>query len=643
MFASGKSASVSAVANYIEDVFSTYLYTGNGSTQTITNGIDLSTKGGLVWIKGRDIATNNLLFDTNRGVNNYLVSDGTNAQANSGSSLSAFNTTGFQVTDLSNFINESPYNYASWTFREQAKFFDVVTYTGDGNTSKTISHSLGSTPGFIIVKAVDLAGQDWRCYHTSLGATNAIRLNNTGGISTSAVWWNNTSPTSTNFTVGADSAVNYSGTTYVAYLFAHNAGGFGLTGSDNVISCESFTTDGSGNFSVNLGYEPQFVMYKATSTTGNWIMLDTMRGMSLASSGDAYLRADLSNAEASSSLISPTATGFQNDPTGFSAGVTYIYIAIRRGPMKVPTDATKVFDVQFEGNVPDSKTPFTRSTTGIVDMAMRSYRPGGVWNGSQVWTRLQDSNYFNGTASTGAEVAGTTGSFAFNNGWINGAATSTVTDQVDWMFRRAPGFFDVVCYTGTGSATAYNHNLGVIPELVIVKSRSTTYDWYVIQQPAGGGTGPEVLLNTTGASLGSVNWSSLATASTFTPYSFFGTPTGASGQTYVAYLFATCPGVSKIGSYTGNAGNTVVVPCGFTSGVRFVLIKRTDSTGDWYVWDSARGIIAGNDPYLLLNSTAAEVTSTDYIDTYSAGFEVTSTAPTGLNATGGTYIFLAIS
>jgi len=77
--------------------------------------------------------------------------------------------------------------------------------------------------------------------------------------------------------------------------------------------------------------------------------------------------------------------------------------------------------------------------------------------------------------------------------------------------------------------------------------------------------------------------------------------------------------------------------------VRFVLIKRTDSTGDWYVWDSARGIVAGNDPYLLLNSTAAEVTSTDYIDTASTGFEISSTAPAAINANGGSFIFLAIA
>jgi hypothetical protein len=113
-------------------------------------------------------------------------------------------------------------------------------------------------------------------------------------------------------------------------------------------------------------------------------------------------------------------------------------------------------------------------------------------------------------------------------------------------------------------------------------------------------------------------------------------------QKLVAYLFATCAGVSKVGSYTGT-GTTLQVNCGFTAGSRFVLIKRTDSTGDWYVWDSARGIVSGNDPYLLLNSTAAEVTSTDYIDTYSAGFEISSTAPAAINASGGTFIYLAIA
>jgi hypothetical protein len=116
-----------------------------------------------------------------------------------------------------------------------------------------------------------------------------------------------------------------------------------------------------------------------------------------------------------------------------------------------------------------------------------------------------------------------------------------------------------------------------------------------------------------------------------------------SGQTYiVSYLFATLAGVSKVGSYTGT-GTTLSIDCGFTAGARFVLIKRTDSTGDWYVWDTTRGIIAGNDPYLMLNSTAAEVTNTDYIDPLSSGFQISSTAPAAINASGGSFIFLAIA
>jgi hypothetical protein len=100
--------------------------------------------------------------------------------------------------------------------------------------------------------------------------------------------------------------------------------------------------------------------------------------------------------------------------------------------------------------------------------------------------------------------------------------------------------------------------------------------------------------------------------------------------------------VSKVGSYTGT-GTTQTINCGFTTGARFVLIKRTDSTGDWYVWDSARGIVAGDDPYLLLNSAAAEVTNTDYVDTAATGFEISSTAPAAINASGGSFIFLAIA
>jgi hypothetical protein len=185
------------------------------------------------------------------------------------------------------------------------------------------------------------------------------------------------------------------------------------------------------------------------------------------------------------------------------------------------------------------------------------------------------------------------------------------------------------------------HNLGVAPEMMIVKARnSASYDWGVYT--AATGASNVLKLNLTDASTSNSFYfnGTTPTSSVFS----LGTSaaTNGSGTTYVAYLFATVSGVSKVGSYTGT-GTTLQVNCGFTAGARFVLIKRTDSTGDWYVWDTARGIIAGNDPYLLLNSTAAEATTTDYIDPYSAGFEISSTAPAAINASGGTFIFLAIA
>ena len=117
---------------------------------------------------------------------------------------------------------------------------------------------------------------------------------------------------------------------------------------------------------------------------------------------------------------------------------------------------------------------------------------------------------------------------------------------------------------------------------------------------------------------------------------------------YIAYLFGDLAGISKAGTYSGT-GNNINVNCGFSAGARFVVIKRVDGNvgqtdqGDWYVWDSVRGIVGGNDPYLLLNKTSAQTTNTDYIDPLNAGFTVTSSAPVDLNAVGGTYLFLAIA
>jgi hypothetical protein len=624
-------ASVSAgPKTYVEDVFSTWLYTGNGSTQTITNGIDLSGKGGLVWFKQRNSASSHELVDTARGTGKGLDTRTTGAQSTS-TDLTAFNSDGFSLGYNTGNANYNTGTFASWTFRKAAKFFDVVTYTGDGTSSRNISHALGSTPGLIIVKRTNTTSS-WWCWHRSistgdLSGNDLIVLNSTATKTNIGTLIGTAS--STTFQVGGDSSVNASGSTYVAYLFAHDAGGFGDDGTESVIKCGSFTTDGSGNATVDLGWEPQWLLIKRTDSISNWLVYDNMRGVATGGD-DYYLSPNLSDAEASHDRITFNATGFSI--RSFFQSATLIYIAIRRGPMKTPTDATKV----FAASATSSSGNFSVGFPTDFSIFMRRLT-GGDGASPYATDRLRGGSVYLTTSSTSAE-ASQSGIVAFDvqNSFYNGY---TGQSAIFWNFRRAPGFFDVVAYTGTdGLSRTLNHNLGVSPELLIFKSRNSTDQWWVSAPVALGlsNPSPALKLNTADAKANN-NIVSAVSASTFT------TPQqNDSGVTYIAYLFASCPGVSKVGSYTGT-GTTLNIDCGFTAGARFVLIKRTDSTGDWFVWDTARGIVSGNDPYLLLNSTAAEVTSTDYIDPLSSGFQISSTAPAAINANGGTFIYLAIA
>jgi hypothetical protein len=220
---------------------------------------------------------------------------------------------------------------------------------------------------------------------------------------------------------------------------------------------------------------------------------------------------------------------------------------------------------------------------------------------------------------------------------------------INWFFRRAPGVFDIVADTGTGSAHTIAHNLTVVPGLMIRKKRSAADLWAVY---AGDAT-DYLILNTTAATADlDTIWNDTApTASVFT----VGTHDDVNGNTatFVTYLFATLAGISKVFSYTGdggtvdNAGTGQTINCGFAAGARFVMIKCTSNTSDWVVVDTVRGLIAGNDPALSLNTTAAEVTTTDLLDPDNSGFVVnqlaTGTTSKNFNVTGYTYIGLAFA
>lgn len=648
----------------------------------ITNGIDLAGEGGMIWTKERSpTARNHYIGDSERNnFRNYLYPNLTNAQSGlsgAGYDISSVSSTGYSLgPDNYTFNNESGSNQVSWTFRKQPGFFDVVTYTGNGVAGTEIAHSLGSTPGMIVVKTTGPTfGGAWRVWHRSV-STSVLRLNTTDG--TSAIgnpqntWGNDSSviqPTSTHFTIGSESDVNRNGAGYVAYLFAHDAQDFGTGSDESIIKCGSFTASDGTN--VELGFEPQWIMVKSSTSATDWYMFDNMRGWGAdQGSNDQWIYANASNAEVSNTnSLGFHATGF----TAFNGGAqTYIYVAIRR-PHKPASEfaATDLFDdfkykdntlVQTDNPIQLTSDRQTGGPAVLTDMWWHALRgttyPAGKSNSFFINSRLQGAGKGMITNGTNAEPAGDasemrgydrmTGVEVGPNGTFYYYSTAAGNrDHISYYFRRAPGFFDVVAYTGTGSAQNISHNLNAVPEMLVVKARSTTGNWMTYHSGLNGGTNPEgyyAIINGTNAQLtdgsGAV-WNNTAPTS-----SQFSVKTASfvngSGTTYVAYLFATVPGISKVGSYSGT-GSAVDVDCGFTSGARFVLVKRTDSTGDWYVWDSARGIVAGNDGYLLLNSNAAEVTSTDYIDPLSSGFTITSTAPAALNASGGTYIFLAIA
>ena len=627
----------------IEDVFSTYLYTGNGSTQTITNGIDLAGEGGLVWIKPRVLSDRHLFVDTERGSDRVLASNSTNtefiATNPSFQPIESFNSDGFTVGAF-NDANDNGDPHASWTFRKAERFFDVVTYTGTGS-NRTIAHNLGVVPGCIIVKRRDDAGgqSDWQVYHrgnTAAPETDYLVLNSTAATVDDNTRWNDTLPTSTVFSLGTATTVNASGGTYVAYLFAHDPLGPSEDGSDGLIACGSFTTDGSGNFgSVSLGWEPQYVLFKKASGTGGWFVVDSMRGIT-SGGNDPWLGPNTSNAESgTANLIDLTATGFFSN-SGLSVTSDYIYIAIRRGPMRVPESGTEVFAIDTAGAT--SPSPPLWNSGFVTDFALR--RTVNTANSTRAVSRLTgEGEMF--TNLTNAEGTDVDLHWDYMNGFWNGSSVNA--NQYAWMFRRAPGFFDVVAYTGDGASNRQiNHNLSVPPELTIIKNRDTPYyQWFVRCSYLPNPNDQYFFLNLTNG-LSSVSGTWLTPTDTTFGLGIAFSDVNGTGLKYISYHFASLPGISKVGSYTGN-GSSQTINCGFTTGARFILIKRTDSTGDWYVWDTARGIVTGNDPFLELNTTDAEVTSDDSIDPDSSGFIVNQTATTNVNVSSASYIFMAIS
>ena len=333
--------------------FSTTLYAGNGdggiNGQSIDTGID-NTGESLVWIKGRTGSAapyvDNCLFDTLRGPENLIRTDGSGSTLPDINSLLSFDADGY-TTGGSGLTNVSGTNYVAWNFYSQPGFLDIVTFSGNGVNGRAVPHNLGTTPAFIMLKNLTL-NENWMCYHKDAGVdgylaaherflqinndTAAFPPNNSGTPDSA---WGNTAPDENNFYLGASVNSNSSGSEFVAYLFADNP--------SNQIKCGGYTGNGTttnNSTATHLDFDPEWLLVKNIDSAGSdWCIVDSTRG------NLNQLNANNTGAETGTSPHGLALFGGHFQAYGSSvdhnkSGDKYIYVAI--GSPKVTVSNTQL-------------------------------------------------------------------------------------------------------------------------------------------------------------------------------------------------------------------------------------------------------------------------------------------------------------
>ena len=656
-----------APSNY----FNTVLYTGNNAAQSITS---LNFKPDFTWIKERSGTDRHVLTDSVRGTNSQLSSQNTNAETTYSSNITAFNSNGFTLGSASE-TNGGSETYVAWNFKAGGAAvantdgtinsqvsvnttlgFSIVKHTGTGSTG-TVGTGLSSPAELIIRKNIDASstGADWYVYAPAspyfgyLNTTDAFNSGNNAAYS-----YNQTVPTGSIFNVGNTYSGNINNDDYIAYCFTSKPG-FSKVGS--------YTGARPNDVLVQTGFQPAFVMIKASNATDDWFIVDDKREGTSAPSKN--LLANTSGAESSFTGVQFLANGFKlvgsaNSGGTNNSGTTFIYLAIAAdGSTATPSLANSFATEIYTGN------SGTQPVTGVgfkPDFTWTKTRNGGNYH--QLFDSVRGATKAIESDTTFAESSEPTALTAFDidgfslgsSGNVNGSGTTYVA----WNWKAGGGTpsintdgtitslvsanqaagFSVVNWTGLGNnGQTVGHGLNTAPELIITKVLNISGEgWYTYSAETG--NTKYLTLNTTAEALtaqqagygaGSNFWND--TSPTNSVFSL-GSIAEIKSYNHIAYCFTSISGYSKVGTYSGTASANSITT-GFQPG--FVMIKRTNSAGNWLIFDSGRGA----QYELYANLSDSEYNAGGGSNSFSAtGFTPQTAGAWNLN--GATYIYLAI-
>tara|TARA_B100000214_G_scaffold374718_1_gene358370 strand:- start:1052 stop:2074 length:1023 start_codon:yes stop_codon:yes gene_type:complete len=320
-----------------KDYFNTSIWTGTGSDPLTVTGVGFQSD--ITWIKRREL-NHHRFMDSVRGATYEMYPDLNSTSYGESQGLKSWNTDGYALGNNAGY-NANGGTYAGWTWKggttsvpsggsitpssvsyHVSGGVGVYKYTGTGSNA-TIAHGLGKEPSMIIVKRTDATSQ-WSVYFKALGNTQHMILDTDGNSVSSANYWNNTSPTSSVFTIGAGTDVNASGGTYIAVAYC-NVPGYSHSGK--------YTGNGNANGEfVYTGFKPSWLMIKKHGASSQWIIFDNKRGYN-GSNGQLY--ADSNEAEGSSETLDLVSNGFKcraTDNGVNNSGSDYFYIAFADEP-----------------------------------------------------------------------------------------------------------------------------------------------------------------------------------------------------------------------------------------------------------------------------------------------------------------------